>query len=375
MTKTVLIPGAGWPQIDAIEYCKGKGYKVAGCSYTSGDPGEHLLDAFKLVDIKDADGMTQWAAECGAALIYTAGSDLAVPTVMEASERLGLPHFISPQTAHICHAKHRMRQALGEDFQGNVPFGVYETLEDALQFTDFPGMMKPVDSQGQRGCFRVDSADDIAEHFDVSLDYSIEGKVIIEAFITGEEISVNGYMAGGELVFAAISDRYAFDEYPGGIIKEHILPSRRATGQIAVEVRDLVKRASQKLGVTGGPCYCQIMIGTDGHPYMIEIAPRLDGCHMWRLIRYSCGVDLLDWCFSHLAEGAWPGKAGEAEAAEAAMKDCRLTFMSGLTGSTVDRSAFDCSCADYVCWYYETGDTVRKLNGYIEKCGYMICPR
>ena len=248
-------------------------------------------------------------------------------------------------------------------------------MDEALRFNSFPGMMKPTDSQGQRGCFRVDSADDIAEHFDVSLDYSIEGKVIIEAFIAGEEISVNGYMAGGELVFAAISDRYAFDEYPGGIIKEHILPSRRATGQIACEVRDLVKRASQKLGVTDGPCYCQIMIGTDGHPYMIEIAPRLDGCHMWRLIRYSCDVDLLDWCFSHLAEGAWPGKDEEAEAAEAAMKDCRLTFMSGLTGSTVDRSAFDCSGADYVCWYYETGDTVRKLNGYIEKCGYMICPR
>lgn len=374
MTKTILIPGAGWPQIDAIEYCQSKGYKVAGCSYTSGDPGEHLLDAFKLVDIKDADGMTAWAAECGAALIYTAGSDLAIPTVMEASERLGLPHFISPETAQICHAKHRMRQALGQDFQGNVPFGVYEQLEDALGFCDFPGMMKPVDSQGQRGCFRVDSAEDIRENFAVSLDYSIEGKVIIEQFITGEEISVNGYMADGELVFAAISDRYAFDEYPGGIIKEHVLPSRRATGRIADEARDLVRRSSRKLGITDGPCYCQIMIGEDGHPYMIEIAPRLDGCHMWRLIRYSCGVDLLDWCFSHLAEGAWPGDAGEAAAAESAMADCRLTFMSGITGSIVDRDAFDCAGADFVCWYYETGDTVRKLNGYIEKCGYMICP-
>lgn len=374
MTKTILIPGAGFPQIDAIEYCKSKGWRVAGCSYTTGDPGEHLLDDFKQVDIKDADGLTDWAARCGADLIYTAGSDLAMPTVMEASERLGLPHFISSETAQICHAKHRMRQTLGEDFAGNVPFGVYETLEDAVKFADFPGMMKPVDSQGQRGCFRVDSAEDIRENFAVSLDYSIEGKVIIEKFITGEEISVNGYMAGGELVFAAISDRYAFDEYPGGIIREHILPSRRARGKTAEEVRDLVRRASIKLGITDGPSYCQIMIGEDGHPYMIEIAPRLDGCHMWRLIRYSCGVDLMDWCFSHLAEGVWPGDAEEAARAESAMAGCRLTFMSGLTGSTLDRADFDCAGADFVCWYYKTGDTIRKLNGYIEKCGYMICP-
>lgn len=220
----------------------------------------------------------------------------------------------------------------------------------------------------------MDSPEDIRQHFSVSLDYSIEGKVIIEKFITGLEVSVNGYMADGELVFAAISDRYAFEEYPGGIIKEHILPSQRAKGQTADEVRDLVNRASKKLGITNGPCYCQIMIGEDGHPYMIEIAPRLDGCHMWRLIRYSCGVDLLDWCFRHLLEGTWPGDATAAAEAEAAMRHCRLTFMSGLTGSTVDRNAFDLSDADYVCWYYETGDTVRKLNGYIEKCGYMICP-
>ena len=380
--KTVLIPGAGYPQIDAIEYCKSKGYKVAGCSYTSGDPGEHLLDDFRQVDIKDAAGVAAWAEECGASLIYTAGSDLAMPTVMEASERLGLPHFISPEAAQICHAKHRMRQTLGQDFKGNVPFGVYDSLEAALDETAgytasrdaFPAMMKPVDSQGQRGCFRVDSAEDIAERFDVSLGYSIEGKVIIEKFITGEEISVNGYMADGELVFAAISDRYAFEEYPGGIIKEHVLPSRRARGETADEVRDLVRRAARKLGVLNGPCYCQIMIGEDSHPYMIEIAPRLDGCHMWRLIRYSSGADLLDWCFRHLAEGAWPGDAEKAQAAESSMRPCRLTFMSGLTGSTVNRGDFDCSGADYVCWYYENGDTVRKLNGYIEKCGYMICP-
>ena len=85
--KTVLIPGAGYPQIDAIEYCKSKGYRVAGCSYRHGDAGEHLLDEFKQVDIKDAEGLAAFAQECGASLIYTVGSDVAMPAVMEASEK------------------------------------------------------------------------------------------------------------------------------------------------------------------------------------------------------------------------------------------------------------------------------------------------
>ncbi len=367
---TVLIPGASFPQIDAIEYCKRKGYRVAGCSYTKGDPGEHLLDDFKQVDIKDAEGMRQWAEECGADLIYTVGSDLAMPSVMAASEALGLPHFLTPRAAQTCHAKHAMRECLGNGFTGNVPFGVFDNLEEALGYKDFPGMMKPVDSQGQRGCFRVDSTEDIKENFTVSLDYSIERKVIIEQFIEGEEISVNGYMEDGRLVFAAISDRYVFDEYPGGIIKEHRLPSERATGRTAEEVAAIVESSAQKLGILDGPCYYQIMIGTDAHPYIIEAAPRLDGCHMWKLIRYSCGVDLLDAAYSHLSEG----KTLRTESVLASCKPCRLTFMSGLTGSTVNRDDFDVSGADIIHWYYETGDTVRRLNGYIEKCGFMICP-
>jgi len=368
--KTVLIPGASFPQIDAIEYCKRKGYRVAGCSYTAGDPGEHVLDVFKQVDIKDVEGMTRWAQECDASFIYTVGSDLAMPSVMAASEKLGLPHFLSSAAAQTCHAKHAMRQCLGNGFKGNVPFGVYDNLEEALTYKDFPGMMKPVDSQGQRGCFRVDCSEDIKENFAVSLDYSIEGKVIIEQFIEGEEISVNGYMCGGQLVFAAISDRYAFDEYPGGIIKEHRLPSERATGQTAEEVRDIVESSAQKLGILDGPCYYQIMIGTDSHPYIIEVAPRLDGCHMWKLIKYSCGVDLLDAAYSQLTEG----KKLQTETVIASCRPCRLTFMSALTGSTVNRDDYDCSGADDIHWYYESGETVRRLNGYIEKCGYMICP-
>ena len=61
-------------------------------------------------------------------------------------------------------------------------------------------MMKPVDSQGQRGCYRVDSTADILAHFQQSLGFSVEGKVILEQFVDGPEISVNGYLENGELV-------------------------------------------------------------------------------------------------------------------------------------------------------------------------------
>ncbi len=366
--KRVLILGAGNAQIDAIEYCKARGYKVVGCSYTTVDCGIPHLDYFEQVDIKSLEGVAALAQKYGVMAIYSVGSDLAMPTVMKVSEMLGLPHFISYETAETCHSKGKMREALGQGFEGNAAFITAGSLEEALAYTDFPAMMKPVDSQGQRGCFKVDSADDIREHFAASLDYSFEGKVIIEEFIDGPEVSVNAYMQDGALKFAIVSDRYAFDEYPGGIIKEHRVPSSFADAETARKCEDLAARVAGKIGITDGPAYFQIKLRNGSEPVLLEVTPRLDGCHMWNLIKHYCGADLLDACFRHLLEG----KSVLDEHYERPAEEYSLVFMSKEPNTRFDRSEFDTLGAEHVCYYYSDGDRVLKINGYIEKCGYII---
>lgn len=368
MKKRILILGAGNAQIDAIEYCKAHGYEVVGCSYTTVDCGIPHLDIFEQVDIKNVDGIVALAKKYDVSAIYSVGSDLAMPTVMKASEVLGLPHFITAEAAETCHSKGRMREALGEGFEGNAAFRVCSTLEEALEYEGFPAMMKPVDSQGQRGCFRVESKEDIKERFAASIDYSFEGKVIIEEFIEGPEVSVNAYMQDGRMKFALVSDRYAFDEYPGGIIKEHRVPSKFADAEAQRRTVDLAERIAKKIGIDNGPCYFQIKLREGREPIILEVTPRLDGCHMWNLIKHYCGADLLDACFRHLLEGesVLDGKY------EMPAEEYSLVFMSKEPNTTFRRSDFDTTDSEYACYYYDDGDRVLKINGYIEKCGYMI---
>ena len=368
MKERILILGAGNAQIDAIEYCKSHGYEVVGCSYTTVDSGIPHLDYFEQVDIKSIEGVTGLAKKYGVSAVYSVGSDIAMPTAMKVSEILGLPHFISYETAETCHSKGKMRETLGPDFKGNASYMLCSTLEEALEYDAFPGMMKPVDSQGQRGCFKVESSEDIRAHFDASIDYSFEGKVIIEEFIDGPEVSVNAYMQDGELRFAIVSDRYAFDEYPGGIIKKHIIPSSFANKEAQEKTIDLAKRVASKIGVENGPFYCQIKLKNGTEPVILEITPRLDGCHMWNLIKHYCGADLLDACFRHLLEG----EAVLTDNYEMPDEEYCLEFMSKESNATFKGSDFDTSKAEFVCSYYKDGDRVLKVNGYIEKCGYMI---
>ena len=367
MKDVILILGAGNAQIDAIEYCQSKGYEVCGCSYTTVDNGIPYLDYFEHMDIKNVEGIIEVARKYNVKAIYSVGSDVAMPTVMRASEALDLPYFIKPGVAEACHSKSRMRSILGEDFSGNIDYIECTSMEEAVRFKGFPGMMKPTDSQGQRGCFRVDCEEDIRKEFQTSKDFSHEGKVIIESFLEGPEVSLNGYMKDGEMIFALVSDRISFDEYPGGIIKEHVLPSELGA-DIVKATEEMAAQAAARLGIKNGPCYFQIKLDSNNVPKILEVTPRLDGCHMWNLIKRYCGADLLDASFSHLLTGD-PGINFSGE-----MPGDRylLRFFCQPPWTKFDSSLHSHEGAEYYFYYYGDGDKVRRLNGYIEKCGYEI---
>ena len=227
--------------------------------------------------------------------------------------------------------------------------------------------MKPVDSQGQRGCYRVNGREDIEKHFEDSLSFSKSGRVIIEKYIDGPEVSVNAYVQNGEVKFMLVSDRKVFEDLPGGIIKEHILPSVSTTDEGKKNVYDLVKRTLAKLSILNGPVYFQIKMDGD-FPVIIEVTPRLDGCHMWNLINNYCGFNLLEASFEHLL-----GNVQIEASAEPKHDNLKLAFYCEKPGTVFDSEKHQPKeNALYSCKYYETGDTVKSLNGYMEKCGYQI---
>jgi len=362
----VLILGVGNAQIDAVNYCKNAGHEVYGCSYTNVEKGIPLLHHFDQRNIVDVDSILEYAEQEQIDVVYSVGSDIAMPTACAVSEKLGLPHFVSYETAKICNNKQLMRQTLGPEFKGNIPYVVAGTKEELQNYNGFPGIIKPVDSQGQRGVYRVDSLEEAYARFDESVSYSKAGKVILEQFLEGREVSVNAYMVDGKMAFGLVSDRISFSEFPGGIIKEHYIPSSFSKA-VQDKTIDLTCRVMERLEIRNGPCYFQIKV-VDDEPYILEVTPRLDGCHMWKLIRYATGVDLLDATFRHLLEGKADQKWFSAASSP---KPVRTVFMCQAPGTVLEEKP-EYPDALEVCWYYDVGDSVRKMNGYMEKCGYRM---
>ncbi len=365
--KKILILGTGQAQTDVIRYCKDKGHRVYACSYLSGDAAEKYADGFRQINIKDTDAVEAYAKELGADYVYSVGSDLAMPTAARVSERLGLPAFVSSDTAVACNTKTVFRKRLGNGFEGNLRFIEAESVDAAIEL-DYPLIMKPTDSQGQRGVYRIDSYEDYKKHFDASMSFANNKRIIVEEYVDGDEISVNCFSCGGKTVFSLISDRIVWANYPGGLIHKHVIPSKYGKGESAERIIDLVSRVLDALDIKNGPSYFQIKMKDGKYPKLLEVTPRLDGCHMWRLIRYATGVDLLAMTVDMLTgERSFAG-----EIKDYPVKPCYLEFLSEEPGKLYDRSKYSTDDAVYLQWYYENGDKVKSSNGYIEKGGFKI---
>lgn len=365
--KRILILGTGSAQKDLIQYCKENDFYVIASSNAPGGAGERYADEFCLVDIVNEKEIEKLAKDYKVDFVYSVGSDVAMPTVAGVSKTLGLPCLIDRDTAVICNHKNMLREVLNnKNVKGNIPFQIMESPDEPIT-VPFPAVMKPSDSQGQRGVRRVDNIDGIKEHFDESMSFSREKKVIIEQYIDGDEISVNTFLKDGELKFYLISDRKIWDEYPGGIIHEHIIPSKYEKDlRISGAIRELVTGVLDATGIKNGPAYFQIKISTEGIPYLIEVTPRLDGCHMWRLIRYSTGIDLLKASMDLLLDKGYT-QSGEFE-----VKPYSLEFLCSEPGTEFNKDNYTVPDHEYLCWYYEDGQKINRMNGYFEKCGYVI---
>ena len=54
-------------------------------------------------------------------MVYSTGSDLAMPVACRLSERLGLPHFVSSYALNVCNHKNLMQKVrLTLECEGNI---------------------------------------------------------------------------------------------------------------------------------------------------------------------------------------------------------------------------------------------------------------
>jgi biotin carboxylase len=367
--KKILILGMSHSQLDLAEAAKQRGLTVYSCAMNTEGPVKLIADEYVKLDILDVQGVLRYAKEKHVDAVYTLGLESALPTIAEVSERLKLPTFVTTNNLMNFKDKAVWRKKLA-GVQGNLPFLLGSTLEMFDMWNDYPAVLKPVDGSGQRGVTEVRNFDELVSNFEWSKKHSKSGELILEKYAQGDEISVNTFMLDGKLQFAIMSDRLSHSEYPGGIIKEHHIPSKYENDDTISKVDTLVKTVNSIMGFENGHVYFQLKVkGKDVN--LIEFTPRFDGCHMWRLIKEAYGIDLLGMSLDYLLGNEM--LLGEQAVIKEINKKYVLKFNSDKPGTVVNYNNYNFEKnTRFNYWYYNEGQKIGKITGFLEKVGYYI---
>ena len=293
--KTVLFVGAGRHQRRAILQAREQGLRVVAVDRNADAPGLQVADVGEAVDFTDIDAVTEVAHRHGVDGALTVSADRAVPIVAAVTERLGLPS-IGTEVAQRMRNKIVMRRAFAEEGVPQPPFAAVRSLKEgrrALETVGVPAVLKPADSGGQRGVFRIDSEDDLDAHLHAALAESAEQECILEGFIDGTEMNGIVIAREGKAEVVTLSARLRPVGVGFGVGWIHLYPASVFGDQLDLS-EHVVTRAVEVLGLRDGIAFPQLIARPDGSVAVVEVAARIPGGQMADLVRHATGVDLVD---------------------------------------------------------------------------------
>src|SRR5205807_3837280 len=257
--------------------------------------GLQAADVGEVVDFQDVDGVIEVARRHGVDGALTVSADRAVPIVAAVAEALGLPG-IGTEVAHAMTHKIAMRRKFAEEGVPQPQFAAARAMRDAAaaaQTVGFPAVLKPADSGGQRGVFRLESIEDLEAHLHVALAESGSGEVVLERFHEGLELNGIVIVRDGEPAVVTLSDRLRPPGIGFGVGWIHVYPATIFSDTLE-EAERVARTAVTALGMRDGIAFPQLLVGDDGSVRVVETAARIPGGQMADLVRHGVGVDLVD---------------------------------------------------------------------------------
>ncbi len=288
------ILGGGPAQLSAIRTAREKGFKTAVSDANPEAPGMAEADFQSHASTFDEESVYRDAKRIGSDFLMTTGTDQPVLTAAAVSERLGLPYFLTRDQALMVTNKKAMKTAFKKN---NIPTMNFVFLKEdfgdkELGSLKFPLVIKPLDSQGQRGVIRVDTPDEIRTNFKRLLGFSRKTEILAEEYYPSTELTISGWAENGEARILSITDRVTIDNGPHiGVCVSHRYPSlcRRQHGELS----ELTQKITDMIGLSEGPLYFQILSGKEGFR-VNEIACRLGGAYEDEFLPWMTGVRLMD---------------------------------------------------------------------------------
>ncbi|MBI3654601.1 MAG: ATP-grasp domain-containing protein [Acidobacteria bacterium] len=214
------------------------------------------------------------------------------------AQALGLQHN-SIASVQRAKNKHLMRETLrqaGVRVPRFWPFTLDDDVAEMARRIEYPCVLKPVFLSTSRGVMRADNHTELVQAFHrleniLRLPHiakkggAAQREILIEAFIPGFEVAVEGLLTEGTLNPLAIFDKP--DPLDGPFFEEtiYVTPSR-LSATVQQEIIAMVQAATRAMGLTKGAIHAELRIN-DAGAWVIEVAARAIGGLCSRALRFG----------------------------------------------------------------------------------------
>ena len=298
----ILLLGAGEPQEHFIKYLHKAGHEVFLLTYDKKPIAAKYADRFFQKSTLDIEAVYQVAKEQRADRIIAVCTDQALHTMCVVSEMLGLPCYLSLEQVEKCTKKNSMKELLEKNGVKTAPYITVNSIQnfDEEKIT-FPVVVKPADCNSSKGVRKINNENELRNALDVALTLSRTDTAVIEKYINGRELTVDGFVKDGKFNLLLISEikKTSVDG-----VDFLITGSETVSGiepDVKREISSIFQRIVDALELSNSPFISQIIISDDGI-YVVEFSARTGGGEKYRVIRDLTGVDVLDQVINILEE-------------------------------------------------------------------------
>ena len=308
LDKTLMIIGGGVEQIPAYLAAKRRGLHVVGTDMSSDAPGLSYADHRLHVSTRDSSATTLAAIAFNASHhidgVMTIANDVPY-TVACVANALGLPS-ISLDAAMCVSDKQLMKERFLENSVACPWFTEIDSVESFRSYINAKPssvfVLKPVDGRGARGVLLIDSDTDLEWAYSESKRWGDCGRLILEEFIPGLQLSTESFIHQGICYTAASGERnYSrLAQFSPNIIEDGGTIPALIDEKLKTQIDELILNGAHALGIYEGIVKSDIVIDAVGRPMIIELAARLSGgWFATHQIPAATGVDLVEAVISY----------------------------------------------------------------------------
>jgi len=220
---------------------------------------------------------------------------------------VGLPHN-SRESAEAARNKLRMREILSHAGVRVPGFTSVALGEDPPPSVRYPCVSKPLFLSASRGVIRANDDQQLraalARIAGLLSDPELAARggtlarlALVEDFVPGREIALEGLLTRGELRVLALFDKP--DPLDGPFFEEtiYVTPSRLPR-DLQSEIAATAAAAARALGLSEGPVHAEMRVNDDG-VFLIEMAARSIGGLCSRTLRFGAGITLEELILRH----------------------------------------------------------------------------